>query len=278
MACVIVDVRRLLRSEQERLGTVSRGSENSPAGDHQESPCSDTNALARGGKECPEFERPVLGGALEALSGEVLKRRSLEISSTSFITIISIILGVALALLAEKTFASPRPLVGLQSACMLLLFVCTFYYYLSISIMLRWAPSFADCALPFIITSFEIPPTYFLGRVAGWDAWLAILFLLISIGVGSTIKWSPICHFGGDQDAQEMLHRLLRDLSIILVTGALFVGSLGLVAHLVQAGELWLGLCSCGAVLATLGAIVARMEIQLSRIHAYYGVNRPPFN
>jgi hypothetical protein len=161
---------------------------------------------------------------------------------------------------------------------MLLLFVCTFYYYLSISIMLRWAPSFADCALPFIITSLEIPPTYFLGRVASWDAWLAVLFLFIAAGVGSTIKWSPVCHFGGDRRAQRLLHRLLGDLSAILVAGALSLGSLGLGAHFVPDGRLWWELSSCGAVLVTLGAIVARMEIQLSRIHAYYGVNRPPFN
>ncbi|GIM91163.1 hypothetical protein [Paractinoplanes toevensis] len=254
MAGVIVDTRGLARSEQN-----GRGSAEPEA------------AL-------PDSDRPELGGALEALSGEILKKRSLEISSTSFVTIISIILGVALALLAEKTFPFPRPLVAAQSACMLLLFVCTFYYFLSISIILRWAPSFADCAQPFIITSLEIPPTYFLGRVTGWDACLAILFVFVAAGVGSTVMWSPVSHFGGDRKAQRMLHRIFREVAVIFGTGALSLASIGLAAHFAQAGKMWWGFGSCAVVLATLGALVARMEIQLSRIHAYYGVNRPPFN
>jgi hypothetical protein len=270
MACVIVDTRGLLRSEEGRKG--------SSRGERRELPENDSHAVARAADVGPAADRPVLGGALEALSGDVLKRRSLEISATSFITIISIILGVALALLAEKTFPSPPFLVAVQCAGMLLLFVCTFYYHLSISIMLRWAPSFADCALPFIIVSLEIPPIYFLGRVAMWDAWLTVLFLCIAAGVGSLQKWSPICHFGGDRKAQRMLHRLLREVSLVLVGGALAIGSLGLLAHVEPGGELGWGLLSCGAVLATLATIVGRMEIQLTRIYAYYGVNRALFN
>lgn len=191
----------------------------------------------------------MLGGALEALSGEVLIRRSLEVSSTSFITIISIILGVALAVLVEKTFPSPSPLAGVQSACMFLL-----------------------------ITSLEIPAAYALGHVAGWDVWLAVVFLFGGAGIGSTVKWVPISHFGGDEHARRMVHRLLRELSVILIAGAFGTGALGLVAHFVPAGQMWWGFGSCGAVTATLGTVVARMELRLSQIHAYYGVNRPPFN
>jgi hypothetical protein len=276
--CVTVDARDLSRSEQKCKGDDPRDSGRSPTTHSPELLEGDPNTSTRYGESFRAPDRAEIGGALEALNGDVLRRRSLEVSSTSFTTIISIILGVALALVAQNTFPSPSPLAGLQSVCMLLLFVCTFYYFLSVSIMLRWAPSFMDCAMPFVIASLEIPPAYFLGRVVAWNAWLAILFLVIAMGVGSTIIWSPLSHFGGDPHAQGMLHRLFRELSVVLIAGALSVGTLGLLAQLVPAGKMWWGFGSCGAVLATLGMIVARMEIRLSRIHAYYGVNRPPFN
>jgi hypothetical protein len=44
------------------------------------------------------------------------------------------------------------------------------------------------------------------------------------------------------------------------------------------AGEMWWGFAGCVAELATLAMIVARMEIRMSQIHAYYGVDRPPFD
>jgi hypothetical protein len=276
--CVTVDARDLSRSEQECRGDAPRDSGSSPTTHSPDLLDSETNISTGDGESFPAPDRIKIGGALEALNGDVLRKRSLEVSSTSFTTIISIILGVALALVAQNTFPSPSPLAGLQSACMLMLFVCTFYYFLSVSIMLRWAPSFVDCAMPFIIASLEIPPAYFLGHIVGWSAWLAILFLVIAAGVGSTIIWSPISHFGGDPHAHGMLHRLFRELSVVLVAGALSLGTLSLLAQLIPAGGRWWGFGSCGAVLATLGMIVARMEIWLSRIHAYYGVNRPPFN
>ena len=240
---------------------VTHGAELPPAGQLEERP-----------------GRPELGGALEALSGEVLKKRSLEVSSTSFITIISIILGVALALLAQNTFPAPSLLTGVQSACLLLLFVCTFYHYVSMSILLRWAPSFVDCSVPFVIFSLEIPPSYFLGQVAAWNGWLAVLFIFAAMGVYSTIKYSPLSHFGGDRHAQGMLHRLIREVTCILVLGAFMLGALSLLTHLFPQGETWWGFVGCFTEFATLAMIVARMEARSSGLYGYYGVNRPPFN
>ena len=270
IAGVTVDARDLSGPEQEYEVDARHNSGTSSITHPEESPGPDP-------KSSPT-DRPELGGALEALSGEVLKRRSLEVSSTSFITIISIILGVALALLAQNTFPSPSPLVGLRSACMLALFVCTFYYFLSISILLRWAPSIVDCSMPFVIASLEIPPAYFLNDVKSWNAWLAVLWVFVAIGVGTTIKWSPASHFGGDTQAQQLVHKLIRELTVVITGGALSVGTFGLLALFVRGGDIWWGLGGCGSALATIGMIIARMEIRLSQIHAHYGVNRPPFN
>jgi hypothetical protein len=68
----------------------------------------------------PLFGKPVRGGAIQSLNHDVLVGRSLEVSSSSFLTIISIIQGVALALLAQNTFPKASVLVYIQSAALML--------------------------------------------------------------------------------------------------------------------------------------------------------------
>jgi hypothetical protein len=224
------------------------------------------------------FQQPERGGAIQALSRDVLIKRSLEVSSAGFITIIAIIQGVALALLADNTFPRPSLLVGAQSATLLLVLVTVFYYYLSMSILLRWAPSFLDCLLPFIIASLEIPPAFFLGQVPAWNAWLCAFWLFTAAGLRITIKWSPQSHFGNDREAHRMLHTLLRELQLTVVTGGVSMALFALLAQTYPAGRSWWGLGGVAITLATVAVVVARTEIGASQIHERYGVNRPPFN
>ena len=226
----------------------------------------------------PLFGKPVRGGAIQALSHEVLVRRSLEVSSSSFLTIISIIQGVALALLAQNTFPRASLLVDAQSAALLLVFVAVFYYYLSMSVLLRWAPSILDCFLPFGIASLEIPPAFFLGDVAAWNAWLSALWLFTALGLHITIKWSPLSHFGEDRVAHRMLHKLLRELQLAVIGGGLLMGLIAVLTHYWPAGRTWCGMAGVAVVVATVAMVVARMEIRAAQIHDRYGVNRPPFN
>jgi hypothetical protein len=238
----------------------------------------DQDVVADPGSGYPIFERPVRGGAIQALSRDVLIQRSLQVSSSGFITIISIIQGVALALLAQNTFPRPSLLVGAQSVSLLLVFVAVFYFYLSMSVLLRWAPSFLDCFLPFIIAGLEIPPAFFLGDVPAWNAWLCALWLFTSAGLSVTIKWSPQSHFGADREAHRILHRLLRELRLTVAAGGASAGLVALLAHQFPGGRAWWGFFGVVAVLVTVAMVVARTEIRASQIHERYGVNRPPFN
>jgi hypothetical protein len=222
--------------------------------------------------------RPVRGGAIQALNRDVLIGRSLEVSSTGFLTIISIIQGVALALLAQNTFADPSALVYLQSITLLLVFVSVFYYYVAMSILFRWAPSFLDSFLPFGIASLEIPPAFFLGHPAAWNAWLAAFWLFTSGGLYITIKWSPQSHFGTDRKSHRLAHRFLHELKLTAAAGGFLMAVLGLFAHLDSRHQLWWGSAGAAATLAAVAMVVARTEIRLSQIHERYGVNRPPFN
>jgi hypothetical protein len=115
---------------------------------------------------------------------------------------------------------------------LLLVLVCVFYTYVNVSIMLRWAPSFLDSFLPFAIASLEIPPAYFLGHVAAWNALLAALWLGASCGFFITIKWSPPSHFGKEREAHRTFHRMLGELMAIAAICGLAMGVLGTLVHL----------------------------------------------
>jgi hypothetical protein len=223
-------------------------------------------------------EQPARGEAIQALTRDVLIRRSLEVSPNGFITIISIIQGVALALLAQNTFPKPTALVSAQSFTLLLVFVSVFYFYLTLSVLIRWAPSFVDCFLPFAVAGLEIPPAFFLGDVTAWCIWLAAFWLFTMAGLWITAKWSPLSHFGGAHQAHDMFHTWLRELRLVTGCGGVAIFLCGALA----AGDPWhkttWGLIAATTVLTTVALIVARTEARASQIHAYFGVNRAPFN
>jgi hypothetical protein len=217
------------------------------------------------------------GEAIQPLTTEVLIRRSLEFSASGFLTIISIIQGVALGLLAQQAFEKRTVLVAFQSVALLMVFVAVFYFYMTLSILLRWAPSFLDAFLPFAIGGLEIPPAFFLGNPGPWAAWLAIFWLFTSAGVLITIKWAPPSHFGGDPIAHGMMHRLLWELQIVTIIGGVLSGIVAVVTTAVPHGAVPAAIEVC-IVLATVGGVVAAIERNSARIHRYYGVNRPAFN
>ncbi|WP_249999401.1 hypothetical protein [Actinoplanes sp. M2I2] len=218
------------------------------------------------------------GQAIQALTRDVLIRRSLEVSPNGFITIVSIIQGVALALLAENTFENPNLLVAVQSITLVLIFVCVFYWYLTLSVLLRWAPSFLDCFLPFAIAGLEIPPAFFLGDARAWNLWLAMFWSGVAVGLWITKKWSPPSHFGEAREAHRLLHDLLRRLQMTAGVGALAVGFCGIFAYLDWTHQQFWGLLGAATVLGTIAVVVLSTEHGAARIHEHFGVSRPPFN
>lgn len=241
-------------------------------------PPGDNYSVARHHHPRPAGGSPERGGAIQALDHDVLIRRSLEISSTCFTTIISILQGVAVAILADNTFNDPSPLTYVHSVCLLLVLVGVFYTYVNMSIMLRWAPSFLDSFLPFMIAGLEIPPAYFLGKVAAWNTWLGMLWLGAAAGFYINIKWSPAAHFGKQPQAHRIFHRMYHELMLTSLTCGLTMGCFGIGAHLYPAGRPWFAGAGVVTVLATMVTLVARSEIGSAQIHDCFGVHRPPFN
>jgi hypothetical protein len=218
------------------------------------------------------------GEAIQSLTHNVLIHRSLEVSPNGFITIISIIQGVALALLAQNTFAKPSMLVIFQSITLMLVFVVVFYYYLTMSILLRWAPSFVDCFLPFAIAGLEIPPAFFLGTVVAWTAWLATFWFCTLGGLWITTKWAPPSHFGRVRKAHKRFLEMQHELGLCVVAGGSTMAVCAAMAVVDPWHQLFWGVAGTVAVLGVAAATVWRIETRSSQIHSLYGVNRPPFN
>lgn len=223
-------------------------------------------------------EPPVRGEAIQALTRDVLIHRSLEVSPSGFITIVSIIQGVALALLAQNMFDRLSVLVVAQGVALLSVLIAVFYTYMTISILLRWAPSIVDCFLPFAVAGLEIPPAFFLGDAGAWNAWLAAFWFCTGAGLWITEKWSPQSHFGTAVEAHRTLHKMLRELRLTAGVGGLAGSLFALLAFTYPAYSAWWGVAGALGVLAAVGMVVARTELRASQIHAYYGVSRPPFN
>jgi hypothetical protein len=242
---------------------------------HEGNPSTSTHARTIEYEEVVDVAR---GEAIQALTRDVLIQRSLEVSPNGFITITSIIQGVALALLAQNTFEKPSVLVVAQSVALMVVFVVIFYYYLTMGVMVRWAPSFLDSFLPFAIAGMEIPPAFFLGNVAGWSMWLSALCFAIVAGLWTTAKWSPPSHFGRRRLAHTRWHQLHHELQLIAGCGGFAMATCGLLAVAVPGGRFAIGLLSALTVLVTMAATVWRIEIRSSQIHSLYGINRPPFN
>jgi hypothetical protein len=230
-----------------------------------------------------QIQRPALtqswarGEAIQPMTTDVLIRRSLEFSSSGPSTIISIIQGVALGLLAQQALDKRTTLVVFHSATLLMVFVAVFYFYMTLNILLRWAPSIIDAFIPFAVGGLEIPPAFFLGSPTPWSAWLGAFWLFTSGALLLTIKWAPPSHFGGDPIAHGMLRRLLWELQIVTAVGGALLG-IGAVATTLLPNEKALSAAGVVVTLATVVGVVASIERNASLIHRHYGVNRPPFN
>jgi hypothetical protein len=221
---------------------------------------------------------PGRGEAIQSLTRDVLIHRNLEISPQAFITIISIIQGVALGLLAQNSISRPSPLAIAQSVALLLILVNVFYFYLTQSVLLRWAPSFLDCFLPFFIGSLEIPPAFFLGRPTPWSAWVAAFWLMTMGGLWITKNYAPPSHFGNALHAHRLLHDMIWELRLGCGLGGLTIATCGIMAVQMPRDEVFWGFAGAVASIVTVILVVARTELRASQIHAVYGVNRPPFN
>ena len=241
--------------------------------------CSDVSkAAAEAGSA--KVER---GVALEGLDREKLIHRSLEVSPAGYLTIISIIQGATLAVLAQKTYeevsahSNMAPLILSQALVILLILAFVFHVYVVITIILRWAPSYLDSVLPFVFGGLELPPAFFLGRIS-WVVPISLFWLGGSLGLVVTVFWAPQGHFGAALKARRIFRRLLVEtvVSACVMTGFSIAFSL-LGQRYPHDRSNW-GVVAALAMVLGMIWIVTNMERRLCQLYAQYGVPRALFN
>jgi hypothetical protein len=237
--------------------------------------------------------KPPRGEALQPLTKDRLIERSLELSPTAYLTIVSIVQGVALAVLTQRTHdqivQSKMPIVTvlLQGLALLLILVFVFHFYSATSILFRWTPSFMDALIPFIIGPFEIVPAFYVGQALPWSIAVAAFWGIAILGLGVTALYSPIGHFGEmtkpesadrARRAKRLFDRVLVEACGLAAITILLVLFFGFFANrYIEDDGTWAGFAA-GASIAGLVAMVVDMERRLVRIYGVYGLKRSMFS
>ncbi len=220
---------------------------------------------------------------LEPLNTRVLVSRTIETFPTGYLTLIAIIQGVALAILAQ--FAIPlifaldpsvkmnRVLVAGESAAGFVTIVITSYMYMWFTTVMRWVPTFWDTFIPYALGVGEIVPFFLLQRPTDW--WIAMT-CLGTIGVGAfthTLVRSSEEAFGDRPEAYRRSKTLLTGLLLFAIAWAVSSGVAAFVftntSQLESTAALapWL-------YLITGAAMIGFSERILKAVHADYGIER----
>jgi hypothetical protein len=215
--------------------------------------------------------------ALEPLDPKVLARRAVELTPVGYLTIVSIIQAVALSFLATNIFTmwdqnqSQKVLATVQSLALFILLVFVFHFYVSMTMFLRWRPSFLDSLVPFAIGAVEVPPVLLLGRSTPWMVSLELFWLFASLGLISTMTYSKREQFGSVDAAHYVLVRYLRGVFAVCLTMLLLIAfTVFLTQRYPQGADLWAG---SAAVVSILGTVVSAWltRLRVMGIFASYG-------
>jgi hypothetical protein len=119
-----------------------------------------------------------------ALTSPELRKRTTDVFETINFTLVSIIQGVALALLLENMVSALRQESGIVSVLVIsssavfsfISIGVVFYEYSWLSIVLRWTPTPADTFIPLILGSTEILPVFFLDQPQWYWSLMLVFF------------------------------------------------------------------------------------------------------
>jgi len=216
---------------------------------------------------------------MEPLDREKLIARTSEVSPTGYLTIISILQGIAAGILANNAYAviekgsRQEGLVWLQTAAVLAILVFVFHFYTATSPFTRWPPSFLDALLPFIVGGCEVPPTFYLGTVTPWCCSVAVLCGVAASGLVTTGISTTEDHFRNVRAHERFRQILVQVGSVAIATGAV-AGACVPLAEYTLIGPLFGGAAAAGAVILAVGIMAALMERALCDIYREYGVAR----
>lgn len=223
---------------------------------------------------------------VEPISREILRSRSLDLFPQGYQTTISIVQGVALAALADRTINAlqepePRTVeVLLQSAFTLVSIILVSYGYLWFSVLMRWVMTFRDIAVPFALGMGEIVAALLVGHPVAWWGAIAAFAALACLAYGNTWDRLDSDAFGERDDARErepglvVRQLLIRLMACCLAVAGVASGVAVAVYHewhpgvLAVAGPLLLGIPAA--------LVIWMSEREIGRVFRAYLLDRSP--
>lgn len=218
---------------------------------------------------------------LEPLDTKVLVRRSIETFPAGYLNNISIIQGVALGLLATRTFGtldsehSTLDVVMIVGEALFLMMgiIIAAYEYLWFLTVVRWTPTFRDTLVPFTLGVAEIIPQFFLGTPVAWWVSAAFLTLVGSAAFLNTIVRLRLNLFGGYEKAYTEVRKVLWTLVVccwVLTAAAVGMAFAVAVLHpLVPVVVMWI-------LLLSTTFLIYVSERALDSVYGHLHVNRRP--
>lgn len=160
-----------------------------------------------------------MNNAYKPLTSEEFAKRITGSFPSVYLTIISIIQGVALGILASNSFGYVKrvgplphdwPLVLIYTVFSLLLIILVSFEYTWFIGVFQWSPTFWDALVPIVLGFTEVGPMFFLDRPRVW--WLLTAFFCLA-GAGGYLNSLLNCKeemFGGNRQAYELTRGDLR--------------------------------------------------------------------
>lgn len=211
------------------------------------------------------------------LTASTLSARSAELFPNAYSTLLSVVQGLALGLLAAKlpmlTAAKGHAAASWWEAAATTVAVVLIYYtYVWFVLVARWAPTVFDTLIPFVLGGLEVAVAVTVGDPRAWLIWTAALEVG---GIGALTHTLIRLHsraFAVDV-AFRRIQKLLKRLSFGLLLGVVFVGAALLYPQVDTAPEQvmpWM----CGGTILLAVVMVVLSERTLTGVYADHGLNR----
>jgi hypothetical protein len=221
-------------------------------------------------------------GALQPLErNDVLRDRTSDTFPAGYLTIISIIQGVALATLLSsavpaifhRASTAHSLAVAGRTAMLLAAIIIVSYEYLWFTTLMRWAPTFLDTVVPYALGVGEIVPSILIEDEKRW--WPSVMFLLATAALAfyHTIVRSSPAMFPTNRDVYVALRRLLAQLTGCCLADFAAAATISALL-LFHRGPPWLPTLMPWAITAASSVFVILSERVLTSIYDAYEIPR----
>lgn len=220
--------------------------------------------------------------AIGAVSEREVRERTLEVFSSSYMTLVSIIQGGAITFLVSKSLEAHQGSglsvgTGVRVAATTLTVLVVFYMYSWYTVFVRYVPSIVDSAIPLALGGSEIAMALSLGEPSSWLTWSLITAVFGAAAfANSLLRATPDMFPRADAIAGKIwsILLLMACLAALLAIAACGLRLVAIVGPRAEGASVILGLATCIGVVM----MIVISEYLLRDVYRIYGHRRFDFD